>query len=51
MAIIVEKAARGNAPATGMQKSKAPTRPAPPGRRIARESADCASVRREWAAE
>ncbi len=30
MAIIVEKAARGNAPATGMQKSKAPTRPAPP---------------------
>jgi hypothetical protein len=30
MAITVEKAARGNAPATGMQKSKAPTRPAPP---------------------
>lgn len=30
MAIIVEKAARGDAPATGMQKSKAPTRPAPP---------------------
>ena len=30
MAIIVEKAARGNAPATGMLKSKPPTRPAPP---------------------
>ncbi len=30
MAIIVEKAARGNAPATGMQKTPRPARPAPP---------------------